>query len=142
MSTGERISCRGLGIACAGLQRLRTPLTDGIPYARRVDRAGGQIESTNATRLVRGVEVIGMRSILGPFWCLEDLVLDRCVHALHDHHAIPRAEYAEESREQFPYLAEGFARWSFDEYCRAMAFEPISIEQAEAEMLRQSSRAP
>src|SRR5207249_508195 len=85
------------GRAGAGLQRLRTPLTDGIPYARRVDRAGGQIESTNATRLVRGVEVIEMRSILGPFWCLEDLVLDRCVHALHDHHAIPRAEYAEES---------------------------------------------
>ena len=70
---------------------------------------------------------------------LEDLVLDRCVHALHDHHAIPRAEYAGESSEQFPYLADSFARWSFDEYCRAMAYQPMSGEEAEREMLSPSN---
>jgi hypothetical protein len=71
----------------------------------------------------------------GDWSALDDHVLVRCQHALHDQHSVPRADHAGESEEQIPELAEHFALWSFDEYCRAMAHEPISEEEAEAEML-------
>lgn len=87
--------------------------------------------------MYHSVMIPASSALHGDWAALEDLVLERCVHALHDHHAIPRADYAEESSGQFPYLAETFARWSFDEYCRAMAYEPISSAQAEAEMMSQ-----
>ncbi len=75
----------------------------------------------------------------GDWAALGDYVVVRCRHPLHDQHAIPRTEYAEESSEQFPYLAASFARWSFDEYCKAMAYEPLSDEQAEADLIREAS---
>lgn len=91
--------------------------------------------------MYHSVMIPASSALHGDWAALEDLVLDRCVHALHDHHAIPRADHAEESSEQFPYLAERFARWSFEEYCRALAYEPISSEQAEAEMVSQLEEA-
>jgi hypothetical protein len=85
--------------------------------------------------MYHSVMIPASSALHGDWAALEDFILDRCVHALHDHHAIPRAGYAEESSEQFPYLGESFARWTFDEYCRAFEYQPISSEQAEAEML-------
>lgn len=77
----------------------------------------------------------------GDWAALDDQVLDRCLHPLHDRHAIPRAAYAEENLEQFPELAQRFAVWTFDEYCRAMGYEPMSNEDAEAEMLAQANES-
>lgn len=91
--------------------------------------------------MYHSVMIPASSALHGDWAALEDLVLDRCVHALHDHHAIPRAEYAEESSEQLPYLAESFAQWSFDEYCRAMAYQLMSSEEAEAEMISQIGEA-
>ena len=91
--------------------------------------------------MYHSVMIPASSALHGDWAALEDLVLDRCVHALHEHHAIPRAEYAEESNEQLPYLAESFASWSFDEYCRAMVYQAISTEQAQAEMLSQMGGA-
>jgi hypothetical protein len=85
--------------------------------------------------MYHSVMIPASSALHGDWAALEDLVLDRCVHVLHDDHAIPRAEYAEESTEQLPYLAESFASWTFAEYCRAMAYSPISSQEAEAEML-------
>jgi hypothetical protein len=74
----------------------------------------------------------------GDWSALEDLVLDRCEHALHDRHVLPRPAYAGESTEQFPYLAESFAQWSFLEFVRAVGREPISDEEANEEMRAQA----
>lgn len=84
--------------------------------------------------MYHSVMIPASSALHGDWAALQDLVLDRCLHALHDHHAIPRAAYADESTEQFPFLAERFAIWSFEEYCQALAHEPISNERADAEM--------
>lgn len=85
--------------------------------------------------MYHSVMIPASSALHGDWAALEDLILDRCVHALHDHHSIPRADYAEQSTEQFPFLAERFALWGFEEYCQALAHEPISVEQAEAETM-------
>jgi len=85
--------------------------------------------------MYHSVMIPASSALHGDWAALEDLILDRCVHALHDHHSIPRADYAEQSTEQFPFLAERFALWGFEEYCQALAHEPISVEQAEAEIM-------
>jgi hypothetical protein len=91
--------------------------------------------------MYHSVMIPASSALHGDWAALEDLVLDRCIHALHDHHAKPRAEYAEESNEQLPYLAESFASWSFDEYCRALVHQPISSEEAAADILSQIGEA-
>jgi hypothetical protein len=87
------------------------------------------------------VMIPGSSVVHGDWSALGDSVLVRCQHPLHDRHALPRPDYAEESSEQFPYLAETFARWSFDEYCAAVGVEPLSAEDARAEMKREASDA-
>jgi Family of unknown function (DUF5677) len=77
----------------------------------------------------------------GDWGALEDQVLERCLHPLHDRHAVPKTAYAEENMEQFPYLAESFATWTMDEYCRAMGHKPITDDEATAEMLAQAQEA-
>jgi hypothetical protein len=72
----------------------------------------------------------------GDWSALDEYVLVRCGHPLHDAHAVPRAEYAPETLEQFPELAERLAGWAFEAYCAAMAHEPITDKDAEAEMRR------
>jgi hypothetical protein len=90
--------------------------------------------------MYHSVMIPASSSLHGDWSALDEYVLDRCQHVLHDQHVVPRAEYASGSQEQFPELAESFALWSFDEYGRAMAYEPISNEQAEAELAERSSR--
>jgi hypothetical protein len=90
--------------------------------------------------MYHSVMIPASSSLHGDWSALDEYVLDRCRHVLHDQHVVPRADYASESEDQFPELAESFALWSFDEYCRAMTYEPISNGQAEAEMTEGDSR--
>ncbi len=87
--------------------------------------------------MYHSVMIPASSALHGDWSALDEYVLDRCQHALHDRHAVPRVEYATEAEEQFPELAERFAQWGFDAFCRAMAYEPITDEQAEAAMLVQ-----
>jgi hypothetical protein len=84
--------------------------------------------------MYHSVMIPASSALHGDWSALDEYVLVRCRHPLHDGHALPRLEYAPESVEQFPRLAEDFARWAFDAYCRAMTYEAISDEEAEAEM--------
>jgi len=70
----------------------------------------------------------------GDWSALDEYLLVRCTHPLHDAHAVPRAEYAPEPQEQFPELTEHIAVWAFEAYCVAMDHQPITDSDAEAEM--------
>lgn len=90
--------------------------------------------------MYHSVMIPASSALHGDWSALDEYVLDRCRHALHDGHAVPRAEYASESEEQIPDLVERFALWAFDEYCSATVHEPITDEQAQAEMRAQAER--
>jgi hypothetical protein len=92
--------------------------------------------------MYHSVMIPASSSLHGDWAALEDQVVERCLHPLHDGHSIPRGAYAEEDLEQFPYLAESFALWTFDEYCRAMGHSPISNEEATSEMQAQADARP
>jgi hypothetical protein len=91
--------------------------------------------------MYHSVMIPGGSALHGDWAALDDQVLKRCLHPLHDGHALPKAAYADEDVEQFPYLAERFALWSFDEYCAALGHEPITNDQATSEMLEQGGSA-
>jgi hypothetical protein len=92
--------------------------------------------------MYQSVMIPGSSALHGDWAALDDQVLKRCRNPLHDRHALPKAAYADEDVEQFPFLAERFALWAFDEYCAALGNEPISDEQATSEMLEQSGDSP
>jgi hypothetical protein len=84
--------------------------------------------------MYHSVMIPASSALHGDWSALDEYVLVRCRHPLHDGHALPRPEYATGSEEQVAELAERFALWAFDEYCEATEHEPIADEEAEAEM--------
>lgn len=84
--------------------------------------------------MYHSVMIPASSALHGDWSALDEYMLVRCRHALHDSHALPRTEYALQTEEQFPELAERFAQWAFETYCATMAYEPITDAEAEAEM--------
>jgi hypothetical protein len=92
--------------------------------------------------MYHSVMIPASSALHGDWSALTEHVLDPCLHPLHDEHFVPRTKYADDMTEQFPFLAESFGDWVFDDYCRAMAKVPLTNEEAEAEMHTSTSEAP